>query len=342
MPKAYKPKDKYLWDSWFVRGDDDAYHAFYLQSDMSVTPDERHDNLVSIGHAVSRDLKRWQELPTALEPGGSGQWDSLSLWTGSVIKRHDSWFMFYTGRSGADAWKQQIGCAVSKDLIVWQKLEGPVLPPNYKHYSAQAGLNSLKKPQAWRDPFVIQDPKDNKYYMCFSARAPASKTEYNGCVGLAVSDDLVKWTIKPPLIASTIFDEMETTQLIADSGKYYLLFSTYAGTTSPTSGFRPKTGLYCYVADKIDGQYKPVKGNGLVLDYKHKIYDVRLIEQTAKGRYLAVGWQNYQGKQFVGALSKVYKINLKAKTEEGLSLPIRLNTTFKKLMASLPRIREED
>ena len=77
--KNYSPKGKKLWDSWFIR-EGDEYHIFYLQALPSDDPEKRHDDRISIGHAVSADLIDWKELPTALEPGDS--WDNFALWTG--------------------------------------------------------------------------------------------------------------------------------------------------------------------------------------------------------------------------------------------------------------------
>jgi beta-fructofuranosidase len=67
---AFKLKDKWLWDFWFAQDGSD-YHIFYLQSSNHWTYEwQRHFN-VSVGHAVSKDLKNWTVLPDALAPSDS-------------------------------------------------------------------------------------------------------------------------------------------------------------------------------------------------------------------------------------------------------------------------------
>src|ERR1700738_451641 len=111
---GYRPRVKWLWDPWFI-SHADLWHLFHLQADRSWTPEERHDH-ASIGHAISRDLINWEELPTALEPGPPGGWDDLSIWTGSVLKQQAGrYYLLYTGRRRAQPYEQQIGIATSSD-----------------------------------------------------------------------------------------------------------------------------------------------------------------------------------------------------------------------------------
>ncbi|MEZ5080393.1 MAG: hypothetical protein R2878_07030 [Thermoleophilia bacterium] len=56
--------DRWLWDFWTAQ-DGGRLHVFYLQAQKSLgDPDLRHWN-VSIGHAVSADMERWEILPDA-------------------------------------------------------------------------------------------------------------------------------------------------------------------------------------------------------------------------------------------------------------------------------------
>ena len=50
----FAPDGKFLWDSWFLNTED-GVHAFYLCSPREETPEDRHHNSVSIGHAFSED-----------------------------------------------------------------------------------------------------------------------------------------------------------------------------------------------------------------------------------------------------------------------------------------------
>jgi len=80
-------EDKWVWDFWFAVESED-YHIFYLQASRALeNPDMRHWN-VSIGHAVSRDLRQWRILPDALHPSDPAiepeAFDNHTTWTGAV------------------------------------------------------------------------------------------------------------------------------------------------------------------------------------------------------------------------------------------------------------------
>ena len=93
--------DHWLWDFWFAR-DDEEIHVFYLQAPRSLgDPELRHVN-ATIGHAVSRDGRRWRVLPDALGRGPEGAFDDLATWTGSVVRYDGRRHLFYTGISRAD------------------------------------------------------------------------------------------------------------------------------------------------------------------------------------------------------------------------------------------------
>ena len=63
--------DKWVWDFWLAQDGPD-YHIFYLQAPRSLSdPDLRHWN-VSVGHAVSQNLRDWGILPDALRPSSNG------------------------------------------------------------------------------------------------------------------------------------------------------------------------------------------------------------------------------------------------------------------------------
>src|SRR4051812_1228354 len=113
--------DKWAWDFWLAQ-DGGNYHLFFLQADKSLgDPDLRHWN-VSIGHAVSTDLRSWKALGTCLAPARGPAFDDGTTWTGSIIRHDGLWHLFYTGTSTSeDRKKQRIGLATSTDLHRWQR-----------------------------------------------------------------------------------------------------------------------------------------------------------------------------------------------------------------------------
>lgn len=302
---GYASEGRYLWDPWFLFHED-LWHMWHLQSPRDGKPEERHHNHVSIGYATSRDLISWESRDVALSPGETGTWDDLSLWTGSTYLAHDMGYLFYTGRSRESFWKQQIGLATSRDLKVWEKHSGnPVLAGNTTYYQQSTSLNALGAPPAWRDPFVFQE--DDMYYLLFSARVVGSQSEFNGCIGLARSRDLVQWEILPPLLSPGRYDEMEVPQLITYQEKHYLFFHTFPKYYKPQwmqEVKQPGYGLHCYVADSFQGAYAPVNnGTGIVPHYPD-LYGLRLLDNQ-DGQWRVLGWQNMKDGTFIGRLSVV-------------------------------------
>ena len=77
---AIKLENDWIWDSWYVR-DGDTWHGYFLKAPKSlINPDLRHFN-VTQGHAVSKDLVNWEELPPVLLPGEEPAIDADGCWT---------------------------------------------------------------------------------------------------------------------------------------------------------------------------------------------------------------------------------------------------------------------
>lgn len=310
MATGYAPKAAYLWDPWFIK-ENHAFHVFYLQASREHDLEERHHHS-SIGHAVSTDLVGWRELPAALTPGPDGSWDDLALWTGSVIRKDRTYYLFYTGRSRKRRWVQKIGLATSSDLIHWSKHpENPILEADPRYYDTGTTLNRLKNPPAWRDPFVFRDKATGNYTMIVAARTAGKRRIYNGCLGIAVSKDLLSWKVRPPLLAPGIYDELETPSLITYRKQHYLFFSTCAKNYHPEyeNLYGAHDGLHCYCSKKIFGRYKPVNGFGVVFSNGKRKYDIQLIR--IKDKFWGIGslYLDSRG-NFLGRLSPPFRVIL--------------------------------
>jgi beta-fructofuranosidase len=274
----FRPAGKILWDPWFLQHG--THHVFYLQVPLLEDPEERHHAGVEIGHAVSTDLRGWRERPVALRPGTEGAWDSLALWTGCVVEHGGRYYLFYTGRSRQEFWVQRIGLALSDDLDRWDKQPDVLLEADGRYYSTTGELNALGTPPAWRDPYVFRDPNSDGWLMTISART-ADEQPYNACVALARSRDLRHWEVLGPVLAPAVYDEMETTQVIAHEGCWYLFFSTWAVHYRPqwAQEHGAHSGLHCYVGDRLWGPYRPANGHGVVLSDGERRYTVRVVER---------------------------------------------------------------
>lgn len=307
----FRPSGGILWDPWFARRGDE-HHVFYLQVPLLDDPEDRHHAGVTIGHASSPDLHTWREHPTALRPGATPDaWDSLALWTGWVLEHEGRAFQFYTGRREREFWFQRIGLAVADDgLETWEKVPGVLLEPDPRHYSTTHELNALGVAPAWRDPCVVK--VGDGFHMTISART-ADGRPHNACVAHATSADLHTWEIHEPLLSPGRYDEMEATQLVRHADRWYLFFSTWAVHYLPdwAALHGAHSGLHCYVADDLGGEWRAANGTGVVLPDADRRYTVRLVEPDGDDAYTAIGWLNYDDQgRFVGTLSDPVRLVL--------------------------------
>lgn len=77
------------------------FMAFHLQQaapGSAKTVKEIH----SIGHAVSKDLIRWEERPLALSPGEPGALDDMEIFTGCTYEKDGLYYLFYTMKSSRE------------------------------------------------------------------------------------------------------------------------------------------------------------------------------------------------------------------------------------------------
>jgi len=202
--------------------------------------------------------------------------------------------------------------ATSDDLVTWKKSpQNPILEAS-GFYSIDNRKNKLNKIGAWRDPFVFYDTESKRYYMTISARDQNYGREYNGCVALAESTDLLDWKILPPIFSPGIYDEIETTQIIYHINLYYLFFSTHASNYQPAFAKENGSfgGLHCYYSEDLFGKYSPVNENGVVPGNGNDLYAIRLLYDKADD-FFAIGWLNGEkNKRIIGKLSFPFKIRI--------------------------------
>lgn len=247
---------RWIWDFWLARDGTD-WHVFFLQAPKSLgDPDRRHRN-ATIGHARSEDLRRWEVLDDPVPLGEPGEWDDLALWTGSVIRSGQSWWMFYTGVSTADdGLIQRIGAARSGDLTAWDKVpQSPMLeadPRWYEKYDPNAWYE-----EAWRDPWVFPDPDGAGFQMFITARVAEGRAATRGVIACARSTDLTTWTVEPPVAEPEWFGNMEVPQQVSIGSRHYLIFSVSGDMQPLVPDAESRTGIAYLVADQPGGPYRP-------------------------------------------------------------------------------------
>lgn len=237
---------RWVWDSWYAH-DGEFHHAFFLSAPRSLgDPERRHDH-ARVGHAVSRDLVAWTMLADALEPGSPGRFDDRAIWTGCVVRDGDVWRMFYTGISGAGGRSvQRIGQAVSADLMSWERVSSePLVTADGRWYS----ILDRDGDEPFRDPWVFRHD-DGRWHMLVTA----TDRYGDGCVGHAVSDNLLTWEVLPPLTIRSGFRQLEVVQPVRIDGAWALVFSCSAvDVVSP--GVPARTGTFSAPADGPLGPY---------------------------------------------------------------------------------------
>jgi beta-fructofuranosidase len=303
---ALRLPDKWLWDFWLAQDGPD-YHLFYLQAPRSLgDPELRHWH-VSVGHAVSQDLRTWQILPDALQPGSPGNWDDYTTWTGSVLRHEALWYLFYTGTNRAEEGLiQRIGLATSTDLIHWDRYpENPLLVADPRWYELLDP--NLWHDQAWRDPWVFRSPDTGDFHALLTARVNYGPADGRGVIAHARSDDLVHWEVMPPVTEPGDFGHMEVPQWVAIRGRYYLLFSStahaHAAARRQRTGLEPVTGTHYLVGENPLGPFRYTTHEFLVGDPDETLYAGKLVP-APDGGWIFMAWRLLAPDgTFVGELS---------------------------------------
>lgn len=308
-----KIKDKWIWDFWFAE-EDEYTHIFYLQANKSLGDERRRHHNATIGHARSKDLISWELLQNALEPGEPGSWDDLATWTGSVIKKDDIWYMYYTGVNKKERGLiQRIGFATSKDLLSWERYTGnPIIEADPQWYEILD--TKIWHDQAWRDPYVIS--YEDNYYVFITARVNTGNPDERGVIALAKSNDLIEWEVLPPISTPGDFGQLEVPQLIKYEDKHIIVFSTAVETTSEQKKKNNKldgitTGVFYLTNDSkspLEKYYLPKKYE-LRSDGHGSFYSGKLIFKNNQ-QYI-IGFHNYNSHgKFIGYISDPIQIKL--------------------------------
>ncbi|MEU1972565.1 family 43 glycosylhydrolase [Microbacterium sp. NPDC019599] len=292
----------WVWDYWFA-DDGERYHLFFLYASRALgDPDARHYR-ASIGHAVSTDLVEWTQVTDALVRSDGPAFDDLATWTGSVVRHPDgTWFMFYTGSTLAAGGKnvQRIGYATSDDLEVWTKAPGPVLEAAHPWYETLE--DGAWHDEAFRDPWVFADPSGDGWHMLITARARTGVATGRGVIGHAVSRDLRRWELRPPLTApsETGFGQLEVMQVEVVEGRPVLLFSCLAEHAT-TARAGTTGGTWAVPAGGLLGPFGMEAAYPLTDD---RLYVGRLLRRREDGQWLLFAFRNVgDDAPFVGGVS---------------------------------------
>jgi glycosyl hydrolase family 43/flagellar hook capping protein FlgD len=239
-PQPYRAKD-----FTFIKRDG-WYHCFYIRTDDSVPYDSTEREL---GHAMSKDLYLWTNLPPVLHVRPD-QWDDAKVWAPHILEVDGVYYMFYTGVTndpGVYAFHQRIGVATSTDLMTWNRLDAPVLA------CGQIRWSSCNTEQfaggEFRDPFVMPNPDGPGWLMYYTTRPSSAANTF--VVGVAASTgDFTQWSdLKAMWITQWNWSgsaTVESPHLFQHAGTWYFVFSGDAGqplrlATGPSATGDPET-----------------------------------------------------------------------------------------------------
>ncbi len=275
---------------------DGKYHMFYQYLPGRI----EWDAALSWGHAVSRDLVRWEEKAPALTPLA----DEVGCWSGSVVFDERGPVLFYT-RPAQGEWGHGtvVSARARSGLDDWDRTEDGVLidgPP-----PGEAGRVFIE----FRDPNVRRD--DGRWVMILGAGVK----DEGGCVLQYSSHDLVSWSYdgvlaRPPEPGATELDAgiiWECPQLIEVDGQWVLLISAedWAGVSE-----------VLYAIGDYDGQQFAARVWGR-FGYSRMLYATTAFRDQ-DGRPCAVSWLRESGPQdhapdgspWAGAQSLVHQLGV--------------------------------
>ncbi len=286
----------WVWDNWVV-DDGERYHLFYLKASRALLEPDRRHLCASVGHAVSTDLRAWDELPDALVHADPPAPDDMATWTGCTVQADDgSWRLFYTGCSRAeDGLVQRVLCARSDDLVVWERL--PLVLEADPRWYEQLDLTAWVD-QAWRDPWVFRDPDGDGWHMLVTARLAAGDPASRGVIGHATSPDLARWTVAPPLSGPGGFGQLEVPSVQVVDGRPVLLFSCLRGEMAP--GRDGVGGVWAVAAGSVTGPYDVAAATVL---HDGRRYAGHLVQERS-GRWVLLGFDHLdEAGGFVGRVA---------------------------------------
>lgn len=261
----------------------EMYHLFYQHN-----PYESVWGPMHWGHAISKDLIKWDYLPVALAP--DEDFDRDGCFSGSAIEKDDKLYLMYTGHVNTgfnikEDYKQLQCLAYSQDGIDFTKIkENPVID------SYEVPENSSKKD--------IRDPKTYKvgdyYYTFLGSNDKCGK----GQVLMYKSSDLITWKFVNIIAKShgELGENWECPDLFPLKNKDILIVSPQYLKAS-NADF---TNIYScvYMIGNLDYNVGKFEYNDFYpVDYGFNFYAPQTTIDS-KGRRIMVGWMTMWEKEY--------------------------------------------
>jgi beta-fructofuranosidase len=297
----WTPREHRLGDITIIRVSQ-HYHLFTEQSPLqwNGAMGDAFAGIRSVGHAVSKDMFEWEELPPAIHCGPPGSFDAYSIYHMDVFIHEGTWYMYYTGLDkGGPGEQQSVGLATSRDGIHWEKYpDNPVLRADPRWYEQriprEAAYQEKDFDRLWfRDPFIIQNPRTGQFGMIVIARDKSKHPDVRACLAWATSDDLICWKPHPPIYSPGRFHTIESPSMFEHDDRHYIMFMTakYWGTPIITTDpYQDAGNFYAVSRNGIEGPYEAPEDEHLTTTPKQlRMGATRTVQGPAGGRYY-YGW----------------------------------------------------
>lgn len=278
-PDRYRPLVHYAPRSGFMNDPnglifrDGEWHLFF-----QLNPYEPRAGRAHWGHAVSRDLLRWRDLPMALDETAEGQAFSGS----AVFDTGDTSELFATGTGGLVAIYTRASPGHQRQEIAFSRDGGRT----FTEYAGNPVLD--RHSDSFRDPKVLWHAPSARWIMAVAAAREHRVLFY-------ASPDLKTWAevgaFGPAGVPGGDYECPDLVQVPVEGGgeRWVLFVSTGPGT--PQGG-----GAVRYFVGSFDGsRFTPDDAATRFVDFGKDFYALQSFADAPDGRPVAMAWaSNWQ------------------------------------------------
>lgn len=262
----------------YFRGE---YHLFY-----QFNPYESVWGPMHWGHAKSKDLVNWEQLPVALAPDKA--YDKDGCFSGSAIVKDDVLWLMYTGHIvNEDGTVSQVqNMAFSTDGIHFEKIEqNPVATAD--------GLPEEVIANDFRDPKIFE--KDGHYYSVVATK----HKDGVGCIVLLGSPNLTDWQFESIFLKGQAHQGhvWECPDYFEVDGQEYLIVSPMRYQKDGNDFININSNIF--VTGHVDWDKKVFVAESFKeIDHGHDFYAAQTTEGP-EGERVMIAWMHTWGRKLV-------------------------------------------
>ncbi len=265
-------RDQYcLWDPALVFNGE-YWFLYALAAEQEVNA-ENYFMVYSYIHGFrSTDLENWEDLGPVITSAQDGQ----TMCAAIAVVEDQTVYLFYSKTVQAYSdyhLDQRVFLAKSDNGKDFTEVDDFSLPPDKKQYETQCYHPQTNEMLfAWRDPYVLKDPKTGLYYAFVCAGGFRWGVAPNIAIATCETIDGNYRALAPAIYYETDVNgseiipipELERPQVIFHNNKYYLYLSCYLKHMNPSfvkeceaRGIQITDSCrYQFVADHIEGPYR--------------------------------------------------------------------------------------